>query len=111
MAIGQVGYFLQLVPLLRITFPAVRVAALAHGPFLIAAGIIAVIRPIGPAWSHGLQMGGDCFALLVQPVGNCQIYRLGAVKQPRLIIDFIILKVRAVLLEIIRQLLLCCFRQ
>ncbi|MNC51573.1 hypothetical protein D3C75_1008700 [compost metagenome] len=111
MTVSQIGDGFQLITLLGITLPAVGVAALFNGALLVAAGICTVARPVRPARCNGLQMGGNVLTLRVQPVRNSQIDRLGAVKQARLVIHLVILKIRAVLLEVIRQLFLGLFRQ
>lgn len=58
-----------------------------------------------PSRGNRLEMGRDLFALLVQPIGNRQIDRFGAVKQSGFVVHLVILKIRAVLLKIIGQLL------
>ncbi|MNT30972.1 hypothetical protein D3C72_1667910 [compost metagenome] len=74
MPVGQIRYLFELIALLRITFPAIRVTALFDRPLLIAAGIRAVVRPVSPARRHCLQMGSNGLALRVQPIGDRQIH-------------------------------------
>lgn len=106
MAIRQIRYRFKLIALLRIAFPAVGVSALLHRPLLIAARVFAVARPVGPSGCNRLQMRCDRLTLAVQPPGYGQIDRFGTVEQTRFVIHLVILEVRAVLLEIFRQLLL-----
>ncbi|MNI74198.1 hypothetical protein D3C73_1302680 [compost metagenome] len=56
-------------------------------------------------------MRGDLLAFRIKPFGHRQIDGLGAVEQPRLVVNFGILDVRAVLLEVIGKLLLGAVRK